>query len=111
MRKKLTLIFISVVVSVFLFPYIHVEFLTNLHGHETKLLYRQTGIISSNNYQKILQYSEDKARVLYATTDDISECKFVKKDDLWVLESWRCISSKNGSASGLTFPIYWYKMK
>jgi len=109
MRKKFALIFTVLMVAVFLLPYIRVEVLTNLHGHETELLYQQTGIIAEDNYQKILQYREDEAKVLYATADNISECEFVREDDLWVLKSWNCISSKTGSASGLTYPIYWYK--
>ncbi len=109
MRKKLALIFIVLMVAVFLLPYIRAEVLTNLHGHETELLYEQTGIIDSNNYQKILRYSDDEAKVLYATADAISECEFLKKDDSWILESWRCISSKSGSAGGISYPIYWYK--
>lgn len=108
MKKKL--ITISLILFVLLaIPYVNAETLTRLHGDETKTLYEQTGIISSDNYQKVLKYTDDTAEVLYITNNDISKCCFIKKDDTWILDSWNCISSKSGSASDFTYPFYCYK--
>ena len=105
-RKIILLIFFIVFLTI---PYVNAEILTNLYGEETSMLYEQTGIISSDNYQKVVRYNDNKTEILYITSDDVSKCYFVKEKDSWKLESWRCILSKNGSASGFTYPFYFYK--
>ncbi len=108
MKKKIIVVLLLLFVFLTI-PYLNVEILTNLHGEETKLLYEQTGIILSDNYQKVLKYTDDKAEVLYITSNDVSKCCFVKENENWVLESWNCISSKSGSAGSFTYPFYFYK--
>ena len=109
MKKKILVVFLLLFFIALTIPYLNAEILTNLHGEETKLLYEQTGIILSDNYQKVVKYSDDKAEVLYITNNDVSKCNFVRENGNWVLESWSCISSKSGSASNFIYPFYAYK--
>ena len=106
-KQAKLLIFLSIIILAL--PYLKTELLTILHGEETSMLYEQTGIISSDNYHKVLKYNADNAEVLYITSDDISKCCFVKNNDNWQLESWQCILSKNGSASNYFYPFYFFK--
>lgn len=108
MRKRIIILLFILVVFLAL-PYVNAEILTKLHGDETKTLYEQTGIILSDNYQKIVKYNANRTEVLYITSGDISKCCFVKENENWVLDSWCCISSKKGSASSFTYPFYFYK--
>ena len=87
-------------------PYIIVEVNTYLYGQETESLYGQTGVISNDNYQKVLKFNKNYSKVLYITPDSISECEFKKENNEWTLLKWRCIVSKNGSADGFFYPYY-----
>lgn len=108
MKRKIIVLLLIVILAL---PYINAEILTGLHGKETKMLYEQTGIILSDNYQKVIKYTDNKTEVLYITNNDVSKCCFVKEKGNWILESWRCITSKTGSAGEFFYPFYFYKQQ
>lgn len=108
MFKKKILIFLFILILVF-GPYIVVEIKTIKYEDIVKNLYEQTGIIDSNNYCKVLKYSDYTLEIIYADTKSVNKCWFEKQGDNWVLNRWETIYSTEGSASNFRYPIYFPK--
>ncbi len=108
MKRRFLVFFILVVAvaAALIAPYAVAEVNTRLYGSETEDLYELTGIIDSDNYQKVLRFGKDYSKVLYITSDSISECEFKKENNEWTLAQWRCVASKSGSADGFVYPYY-----
>ena len=107
--KKVLVSVIALMIIALAFPYIQAEILTKAYGNETEMLYEQTSMIENDNYQKVLKYTKNKTEVLYITSGAIFKCRFIKENDMWEWEWWDCVISTTGSASGLTYPMYFFK--
>lgn len=84
--------------------------LTLLHGKEFKTIYKENTMMGNIDYLKVLDYSDDMARVYY-----VSENKsggdvliFEKINGQWVYNGqWETIWSDTGSASDVIWPYWW----
>lgn len=89
-------------------PYIRVEILTWKHGSEFSTLYRLTNMIDDIDYFKVMNYSDTSASVYYVTSNRSAGglVTFNQQDGQWVLEKWKAIWSKTGSADDYIWPYY-----
>lgn len=108
-KKRFLMVLILFLLILVIFPYIYVETQTIIYGDETQDLYKQTNMISDNNYQKVFMYNSKQCNILYADNSTINMCTF-KKDNKneWCLESWKTIKSQQGSADSFIYPYYSY---
>ena len=111
MKKFNVLIVITTVVVVLLtvfaiFPYAKAEYLTYRYGEEFVGLEMQTNMLNSSEYFKVLEYSDEQAKVFYVSdTGDL--ITFIKNDvNQWTMQDWKTIWSKSGSADGIYWPYY-----
>lgn len=86
------------------------ELLTLQYGKEFNTVYRQNTMMGDINYLKVLDYSDENARVYYVSKNrsggDI--LKFIKEDDKWIYEEWeKTVWSSTGSASEVIWPYWW----
>lgn len=106
-KKLKIIIFIVVIFTILLTPYIYVELQTAIFGESTQDLYKQTSMIDDSNYQKVFFYSNSKAKVLYADKNNINMCTFHKNNiEEWSLTEWETIRSTQGSADSFIYPYY-----
>ncbi|MBQ4052589.1 MAG: hypothetical protein IJD09_02965 [Clostridia bacterium] len=105
--KGLLALFLCIIVIVVIIaaPYIKAEYLTAAYGNEFKGLEAQTHMLNNSRYHKVLEYSDDAAKVFYVSdTGDL--ITFVKNADSWELSEWKTVWSKTGSASDFMWPYY-----
>ena len=89
--------------------YAQAEYLTYQYGHIFADGFRQTNIISEPDYHKVLKYNHSSAVVLYVGGQSIDKIIFNRCNlgaSNWTLGGWSTISSKSGSASGISWPPY-----
>ena len=87
------------------------EVLTLLHREEFETIYKQNTMMGEIDYLKVLEYSEEYARVYYVSENrsagDI--LSFVKQGDKWKYDNWeRTVWSATGSASEVIWPYWWH---
>ena len=105
--KGLLALFLCIIVIVVIIaaPYIKAEYLTAAYGNEFKGLEAQTQMLNNSRNHKVLEYSDDAAKVFYVSdTGDL--ITFVKNADSWELSEWKTVWSKTGSASDFMWPYY-----
>lgn len=109
------MVFIALILSVILLPYLWVEINTLIYKEEFKDLYLQTyetaednHRINKDNYCKVFYKIGNKAKIFYATNISTFMCYFSKKsdDDEWIIYDADVLWTKSGSASNLSFPFY-----
>ena len=113
MKKFLTILIIGILIGssmIWLIPYVRNEILTLRFGDEF------TGFLSSDvqydiQYFKVLDYSEDSARIYCVTYSSTGEVLHLSKiGKTWELQKngWETIWSDTGSADGLLiFILFW----
>ena len=105
MIKKIILILLFCLIFFVGFSYARVEYLTSKYGDEFKDGYRQTNMIDSIEYLKVLEYDIQYAKVLYI--DGAADYIWFKKENnQWIMEKWDTVWSDSGSADGITWPPY-----
>ena len=87
------------------------ELLTLFHGKEFETIYKENTMMGNIDYLKVLEYSEQHARVYYVSQNrsagDIL-C-FVKQGTRWKYDYWeRTVWSATGSASEVIWPYWWH---
>ena len=111
---KRLLLFFSVALVVFVAAsYLRVEYYTIRHGNEFEELYKQTRMIDSVDYCKVLEYSPSHAKICYVKrTHDIRSrnvyvIEFSKAgSEEWQMRGWKCVCSSTGSADDIMWPMY-----
>lgn len=109
--KKFRVVIIGVVICILIIlvvPYLRVEVLTWKHGTEFETLYKSSNILDDIDYFKVMNYSDTSARVYYVAKNRARAdlFTFVQKDGQWVLDKWKTIWSKTGSADDFIWPYY-----
>ncbi len=88
------------------------ELLTLLYGAEFENNYQNNTMIDEIDYLKILQYTENTAKVYYVTenksTGEVLIFKNINNE--WVYDQWygTIWSGIGGSASGVVWPYWWH---
>ena len=112
---KIVKIFFIAILSLFLIIWLAAlmkcEVLTLLHREEFETIYKQNTMMGEIDYLKVLEYSEEYARVYYVSENrsagDI--LSFVKQGDKWKYDNWeRTVWSATGSASEVIWPYWWH---
>lgn len=104
MIKVLGLIFLAFVIF-WLYSYFSCELKTFKHGNEFKNLYSETGIINSVDYLKVLDYSDDAAKIYYVSKNTGGNIVyFMKLNNKWHLKNWASVWSKYGNADNIVWP-------
>lgn len=92
------------------FSLIKCEILTLLHGNEFDEVYKVDTMLGDMEYLKVLDYSENQARVYYVSSNysggDI--LTFIKENGGWKYESWNTIWSRAGNADDVIWPYWWH---
>lgn len=112
---KIVKIFFIAVLSLFLIIWLAAlmkcEVLTLLHREDLKPYIERIQWLGEIDYLKVLEYSEEYARVYYVSENrsagDI--LSFVKQGDKWKYDNWeRTVWSATGSASEVIWPYWWH---
>lgn len=106
---KKFLIILSIIVGLFVLfwtgSYVKYEVLTVIYRQEFSELYKLTNMIDQVDYLKVMEYSDNHARVYYVTKNVYGNLvTFIKEYDRWNLEHWETVWSKSGSADGFIWP-------
>lgn len=106
-KRRFLIIVFCIIVAIIIFPYIKAEVLTVKYGNLFEKEFKQTGMISSITYCKVLEYSKNQAEVLYVE-GDVAGYKmwFSYENGTWIMVRWSCIWSTTGSAEGFCWPFY-----
>lgn len=86
------------------------EILTMMHRNEFNEAYKSNTMLGETEYCKVIDYSEDRARVYYVS----SNCSggdvltFTKENGEWKYENWDTIWSTTGSADDFIWPYWWH---
>jgi hypothetical protein len=106
--KKAILIIILVITGGFLaywsISIVKCEFLTSKHGKEFVGLELQTNLLDQAEILKVLHYSEITATVYYKDIYGGNILEFRKENNVWILNRWITVWSKQGSADGFMWP-------
>lgn len=107
-RKIIIWLFCIALFLIIAFPYLKSEYLTQRYGNEFKELYLQTGMIEEIEYFRVLKKNNESADVNYITKDHSSSVliTFKLENQNWILNEWRTIWSKSGSADDFIWPYY-----
>ena len=111
MRKKLILLFILMPIFVWGASLLKCEILTFKYGGEFKIIYKENTMLGNIDYFKVLNYSDDVARVYYVSENKAGGdvLTFEKIDGKWFYNGqWQTIWSKTGSASNVVWPYWWH---
>lgn len=87
------------------------EILTFIHGAEFTDLYETNTMLGEQEYLKILEYSDEYAKIYYVGTDNSmgNILSFVKNGEHWDYYRWeRCVWSTSGNADGIIWPYWWH---
>ena len=99
------LLILCLVVTVWVGSIIRCEILTARHGNTFEHEYTQTGIISGNDYLKVINISQSKATVYYVSKGICGNIiHFTNSSGQWKMSGWETIWSKHGSAGGFIWP-------
>ena len=109
-KKFWTIIIILLILSPWLVSLIKCNVLTLLHGSEFKGRELETNMLAESDYLRVLEYSENNAKVYYVDRDGVgSVLTFNKADDEWVFESWDTLwSAAGGNADNVIWPYWWH---
>lgn len=111
MRKKLIMLFILIPIFIWGAALFKCEILTFKYGKEFKIIYKENTMLDKIDYFKVLNYTDDTARVYYVTENKGSGevLTFEKVDGKWVYNGeWKTIWSNTGSASEMIWPYWWH---
>ena len=99
------LLVICIFITNWVIAIIKCERLTSLYGKEFIGLDRQTNMLAGANTVKVLNYTDNFARVYYRDTFGGDILIFQKKNGKWELSVWeRTVWSKHGSADDFMWP-------
>ena len=86
------------------------EILTHIHGNEFAETYKENTMLGDMAYWKVLDYSENHARVYYVSINhsNADVLTFVKENGLWKSDKWETVWSTTGSADNVIFPYWWH---
>lgn len=111
---KIVKIFFIAILSLFLIIWLAAlmkcEVLTLLHREEFETIYKENTMIGNIDYLKVLEYSEQNARVYYVSQNRSAGhilC-FVKQGTRWKYDNWETVWSATGSASEVIWPYWWH---
>ena len=85
------------------------EFLTMIHGNE----FMEFDEISMSSEYKILQYSNNQARIYCINKDHSNGTihRFINNNGIWKYDNWENGGwSKTGTASGIVWPYWWHSI-
>lgn len=106
MKKKLICV-VVVLVLIAILPYVYVEVKTAIYYEQTVDLYQETNMISSDNYHKVISYSQKEAKILYCEPNTTFLCCFYRdEDNKWICENFEPILYKGGFEDTAFYPIY-----
>ena len=112
---KIVKIFFIAILSLFLIIWLAAlmkcEVLTLLNREEFETIYKENTMIGNIDYLKVLEYSEEYARVYYVSENRSAGVilSFVKQGDKWKYDNWeRTVWSATGSASEVIWPYWWH---
>ena len=106
MKKKFICV-VAVLVLIAILPYIYVEVKTAIHYEQTVDLYQETNMISSDNYHKVISYSQNEAKILYCEPNSTFLCYFYRdEDNKWICENFEPVLYKGGFEDTAFYPIY-----
>jgi hypothetical protein len=110
--KKIKIVSILITLCLlmtWIIPCMQNEVLTWQHGTEFTGLQKSTGMIDEVDYLKVLDYSENFAKVYYVSNDGGGDMLiFVKDNGNWKLETWETIWSTSGSADDFIWPYFYH---
>ena len=112
--KKTILITFIVLIIYWLLCLAKCEMLTNLYQGYFNETYALEGMSDNIAFIKVLQYSDDYAKVYVVNKDKKGYSMgnifaFKRPYDKWVYDSWlRTVWSKNGNADGFVWPYVWH---
>ena len=109
MRKGLMKLCVIVLVAFLLIWGISIlkcEILTYQYGNQFEEIYRRNTMLGDVDYFKVLNYTNDGARVYYVSKNRSGGniLNFYKDNDNWCCDSWNTVWSKTGSADGFIWP-------
>jgi len=105
--KKFLLNVILVVLLIWGISILKCEVLTWQYGSQFEIVYRENTMMGEIDYLKVLDYSEESARVYYVSKNHSGGdvLIFSKQNGLWKYDKWeRTVWSKTGSADGFIWP-------
>ena len=118
-KKRLLIITVSLVfIFMLAFPYIKAEYYTDkygkefedLYGNQFEVLYSLTGWVEKVEFYRIVEYSENSAKIYYVEVGEQTTYHLLfsrdDKDNDWTLKDWKVLWSKNGNADDLPWPFY-----
>lgn len=113
-KKQVVIILacMSCFISVFwLDSFIKCEILTSLHEDEFKNGYLTTGVLDKPKYYKVINYSQNHAKVYYVDKNSGSILYFYKIDTKWYFDKWSTVWSLTGTADDMVWPYLWDSVK
>ena len=102
---------IIIFLVIWLFSLAKCEVLTIMHGNEFSEIYKENTMIGEIDYLKVLNYSDNFARVYYVSEDRSSAniLIFIRESDVWKYHAWETtVWSSSGSASDVIWPYWWH---
>lgn len=84
--------------------------LTIMHGKEFETAYTENTMIGDIDYLRILEYSENFAKVYYVSKNRSggNVLSFKKENGKWKYNNWETVWSATGSASEVIWPYWWH---
>ena len=106
MKRKYFLGVTTLLVIFFVASIVRCEILTYTHKDEFIDEYKQTSMIENVDYLKILDYSDEEAKVYYVSENEEAGniITFQKENYSWIMKNWETIWSTTGSADGFVWP-------
>lgn len=104
---KLFLIFFILLMSIWGISILKCEILTYHFGKQFEGVYQENTMIGEIEYLKVLNYSNDFARVYFVSKNRTcgNVLTFSKQGDGWMYDGWeKTVWSKQGSADGFIWP-------
>ena len=103
--KKFALLALCLCIVIWGASVLRCEILTYKYAKEFENLYKETSMIDSIDYLKILSKTTTHAKIYYVEKGDagyIVEAQY--NDSGWHMTDWDCVWSKMGTADGFVFP-------
>ena len=103
---KIVLILIIVLTFIWGIEILKCEILTCRYGIDFDTIYREFTMLEEIEYLKVLNYTDSFARVYYVSKNRSSGdiLFFAKEKNKWIVENWKTIWSKSGSADDFVWP-------
>jgi len=103
--KYIPLILVLFFIAIWGGSIIKCEITTVQHGKKFTDLYKDTNMISSVDYLKVLNYSDTSARIYYVSKGGMGNIiTVIKQDGQWAYDKWETVWSTSGSADEFVFP-------